>query len=92
VISDKLYREQINNLTPFLDAGIVYGSTESEAKELRLFSGGKLRSGSDGILPVKPTGSQCGIPPSSPVQSCFLAGESSRYQSGGTSLVVPVWW
>ncbi|KAF6032536.1 hypothetical protein EB796_009137 [Bugula neritina] len=72
---NKLYREQINNLTPFLDAGIVYGSTESEAKELRLFSGGKLRSGSDGILPVKPTGSQCGIPPSSPVQSCFLAGD-----------------
>lgn len=36
-------REQINQVTSFLDASTVYGSSEEEAKSLRLFSDGLLR-------------------------------------------------
>ena len=39
------YREQINQLTSFLDASHVYGSSDEEALDLRQLTPGELRSG-----------------------------------------------
>ena len=38
-------RQQINQLTHYLDASNVYGSTQKDADSLRLFVGGRLRQG-----------------------------------------------
>ena len=71
-------REQLNQDTPFLDAGMIYGSTEESARDLRTMEGGKLRvsivDGRD-FLPQTDTIENCNIPPDSGLK-CFLAGDN----------------
>ena len=60
-------REQINQITHYLDASGIYGSNDQEAANLRLFSGGQLRqSNRDGTskddLPTSPDLSASGVP------------------------------
>lgn len=67
-------REQLNQITSYLDGSVVYGSTEEKAHELRDFNGGRLRGTllghNDGgergplrILPINPAKeSFCGKP------------------------------
>lgn len=68
-------REQINNITPWIDGGAVYGTGEPAMKQLRAFVGGRLRVGQNNTLPTRPPGSKCMIPKDDPVQECFLAGQ-----------------
>ncbi len=45
-------REQINVITSWLDASMVYGSDQGRAMELRTLSGGHMKTGPDQLLPL----------------------------------------
>ncbi|KAF8363235.1 hypothetical protein PRIPAC_90158 [Pristionchus pacificus] len=71
-------RNQINQITAFIDGSVVYGSTLCEAKALRLFREGKMNYSSLGdynpeTLPQSPSPEECESFPAAP---CFLAGDA----------------
>jgi len=76
-------RQQINEITAFIDASNVYGSDAVRAAELRTFSGGRLKTSAGELLPFN----TAGLPnaPSSS-SSFFLAGDvRSNEQIGLTA-------
>ena len=64
-------REQLNQITHWIDASNVYGSLPEEEKELRAFRNGLLREGPDRTLPVDPD-PRLECPGTTP---CFLGGD-----------------
>lgn len=69
-------REQLNQVTAFVDASNVYGSDRCEARMLRTFIGGKLNvtrhpHGAKDLLPQTSNHKDC-VAPSG---SCFEAGK-----------------
>ncbi|GMR34905.1 hypothetical protein PMAYCL1PPCAC_05100, partial [Pristionchus mayeri] len=71
-------RNQINQITSFIDASVVYGSTLCEAKALRLFREGKMNFSRLGefnheTLPQSSSPEECESFPAAP---CFLAGDA----------------
>jgi peroxidase len=65
-------REQLNQVTPFIDGSVVYGGNEEMADDLRTFQGGLLASSRSAtgreLLPVDPA----------PQDGCNQAAESAR--------------
>ncbi len=50
-------REQINEITSWIDGSIVYGSDKATADSLRTFVGGQLKTSAGNLLPVDSDGS-----------------------------------
>ncbi|QDV48920.1 peroxidase family protein [Gimesia fumaroli] len=44
-------RQQVNQITAFIDGSMIYGSDEELAAQLRTFEGGMLATSDDGLLP-----------------------------------------
>ena len=70
----------MNQITHWLDSSNVYGSGESDARKLRSFRGGRLRSGRglNGAEMLPDNGdNDCGGTSSGNQGRCFLAGNDN---------------
>ncbi len=82
-------RQQINQITSYIDGSNVYGSDDSRAVALRTGSGGKLKTSglNDEFLPYNTVGQPNAAPPPLSVEDYFLAGDiRANEQPGLTSL------
>eukprot|EP00918_Siedleckia_nematoides_P074983 GHVU01163891.1.p1 GENE.GHVU01163891.1~~GHVU01163891.1.p1 ORF type:complete len:408 (+),score=26.79 GHVU01163891.1:293-1516(+) len=94
-------REQVNQITSYIDASNVYGSSEEEALHLREFSrfdngflrmGQVLRDSGKGMLP--PNDGQlidCQIDPNRKHVPCFLAGDARANEQLGLLSMHTIW-
>lgn len=77
-------RQQLNEITAWIDGSNVYGSDEARAGELRTFSGGRLKSSAGDLLPFNVNGFPNAGGPS---PTLFLAGDvRSNEQVGLTAM------
>lgn len=69
-------RQQVTEISGFLDASMVYGSDTNRANALRSFTGGKLKTSGNNLLPLNTAGlanaNDAGIFPDNQL---FLAGD-----------------
>ncbi|MDX1926609.1 MAG: peroxidase family protein [Pirellulaceae bacterium] len=49
-------REQLNQITAWIDGSMVYGSSQETADSLRTFTGGQMRTSSGNLLPLSSSG------------------------------------
>ena len=68
-------REQLNQLSAYIDGGMIYGKSDETLNGLRLFRNGLLKTSQvDGQQFLPQSNSNCGIP-SERRQKCFFAGD-----------------
>ncbi|XP_021946283.1 peroxidasin homolog [Folsomia candida] len=88
-------REQLNQLTSWLDGSVIYGSTAGDLQTLRLFEKGYLKYSNmrnrKALLPqlVHPVENECII--SSPRLFCFAAGDGRVNEQPGLTAMHTIW-
>ncbi|XP_054709398.1 uncharacterized protein LOC129219104 [Uloborus diversus] len=85
-------REQINQVTSFLDASVVYGSSVEEANVLRTFQGGQLKmqrtAAGRELLPADVEQAYC---KNSGKTRCFQAGDIRANENAGLVVMHTIW-
>ena len=89
-LEESLPRNQINQITSYIDASNVYGSTNEFAKSLRLFKAGLLKQGSrlesfKGNLPFQEDKPDMGVVP------FFVAGDARANEQVGLTVMHTIW-
>ena len=87
-----LPREQINDLTSYIDGSMVYGSNERVGRAVRLFRDGLLRTGPNfpGNQPTLPVDDQF-IVACPNRQDCFLCGDVRCNEQISLSIMHTIW-
>nr|CAD7448788.1 unnamed protein product [Timema bartmani] len=85
-------REQLNQVTSFMDASMVYGSSNEQVSQLRAFSGGQLTSqrGPSGttLLPPDKNTFDCRL---NGTQNCFQSGDWRVNEHSGLAAIHTLW-
>ncbi|KAJ8297432.1 hypothetical protein KUTeg_023963 [Tegillarca granosa] len=71
-------RQQMNEITSYIDASNVYGSTKEEVNKLRSFKHGRLLVSDGGLLPPRANQLSCSL--TDPGDFCFLAGDRRLHE------------
>jgi hypothetical protein len=80
-------REQINEITSYLDTSMVYGSDVTRATTLRTLSGGRLKTSAGNLMPLNTFGLPNGTGgPADPTQF-YLAGDVRSNEQVGLTAV-----
>ncbi|XP_022239909.1 peroxidase-like isoform X2 [Limulus polyphemus] len=86
-------RQQLNQITSFLDGSGVYGSTDELASQLRSYKGGTLKSSNmrgREMLPMKKDKkTSCGNPERR--QYCFISGDSRTNEHVNLMVMHAIW-
>lgn len=81
-------RQQINQITAFLDGSVVYGSDTERAEELRTHSGGLLKTSEGDLLPFNEAGLENAGGSSADL---FLAGDVRANENVVLSAMHTIW-
>lgn len=80
-------RQQINEITSYLDASMVYGSDAGRATTLRTLSGGRLKTSAGNLLPLNTFGLPNGTGgPADPTQF-YVAGDVRANEQVGLTAI-----
>ncbi len=81
-------RQQINQITAYLDGSVVYGSDEERAHELRTFEGGLLATSEGDLLPFNEAGLENAGGTS---DTLFLAGDVRANENAALTAMHTLW-
>ncbi len=81
-------RQQINEITAFLDGSMIYGADEVRGNALRAFEGGKLKTSDGDLLPFN----EAGLPNAGGAgDGLFLAGDIRANENIALTAMHTVW-
>ena len=78
-------RQQINDITSYIDGSQIYGSSDKVAKKLRTFSNGLLKTGNGNNLPFTTDDCLMGL------VKCYLAGDVRANEQVGLTAMHTLW-
>lgn len=84
-------RQQVNEVTAWLDGSVIYGPSESRARALRTLEGGRLKTSAGDLLPFNTLGMDNQNRSPLPAEQLFLAGDVRVNENIELTALQTVW-